>query len=153
MGNQPTAGPASLSHPFMPLHVPPQPSVPGHASQLPPNPKPTTLLPLPLPWTLTREGCVQAPSRGMDETRMRFTDAQRQERAAQLQRTMALLVHASVCRGPCRSTNCARVKALFTHATNCDRRSQGNCPHCRSALPCNRIVPSSQQLVRVRDHS
>ena len=67
----------------------------------------------------------------MDETRMRFTDAQRQERAAQLQRTMALLVHASQCRRPCPSTNCARVKALFAHAMNCDKRSQGTCGHCR----------------------
>ena len=72
----------------------------------------------------------------MDETRMRLTDAQRQERMLQLQRTMQLLVHASSCTGRCPSSNCNRVKALFAHAMTCDKAQTGVCNHCRCSPAC-----------------
>ena len=75
---------------------------------------------------------LQLSSMRMDETRVRLTDAERKDRAAQLQRTMSLLVHASGCRDPkCRSTSCNKVKALFAHAVSCQAKVTGGCPLCR----------------------
>lgn len=63
---------------------------------------------------------------------MRLTDAERKDRAAQLQRTMSLLVHASGCSDPrCPSTSCSKVKALFAHAVQCTSKVTGGCQLCR----------------------
>lgn len=71
-------------------------------------------------------------ARRIDETRTRLTDNERQERAQALQRTMSLLVHASACHDPaCQSHNCARVKALFRHAVQCQQKVTGGCALCR----------------------
>lgn len=75
---------------------------------------------------------VQVGAMKLDETRVRLTDAERAERAAQLQRTMSLLVHASACRSDnCPSSNCSKVKALFSHAVACAQKVTGGCPLCR----------------------
>jgi E1A/CREB-binding protein len=70
--------------------------------------------------------------RRFDETRMRLTDADRAARDQALQRTMALLVHASACgNAACPSSNCAKVKALFSHAVSCSVKITGGCAFCR----------------------
>ena len=59
---------------------------------------------------LTSCAGAQPHARKVDETRMRMTEEERVERAAQLQRTMGLLVHASGCANPqCPSSNCQKV--------------------------------------------
>jgi E1A/CREB-binding protein len=75
---------------------------------------------------------VPQATRKFDETRMRLSDEDRVKRDESLQRTMALLVHASDCRNQqCRSSNCAKVKALFNHAVNCTVKITGGCTYCR----------------------
>jgi len=70
--------------------------------------------------------------RKIDETRTRMTDDERTERNAQLQRTMALLVHASGCKDAnCRSSNCSKVKGLFHHAVSCPSKVAGGCHLCK----------------------
>ena len=86
------------------------------------------------PYTLAeRPGWRAQPhARKVDETRMRMTEEERVERAAQLARTMGLLVHASSCINPaCPSSNCQKVKALFQHAVTCTRKVTGGCQLCR----------------------
>ena len=64
-----------------------------------------------------------------------MTEEERNERAAQLQRTMALLVHASACANQnCPSSNCGKVKMLFQHAVSCQRKVTGGCQLCRYAV-------------------
>ena len=71
-------------------------------------------------------------ARKFDETRMRLTEEDRMRRDQSLQRTMALLVHASGCNNhQCRSSNCAKVKALFNHAVTCSVKITGGCQYCR----------------------
>jgi hypothetical protein len=68
----------------------------------------------------------------VDETRTRLTEGERQERAQQLQRTMALLVHACACADPdCASTSCRKVRNLFNHAVGCALKVTGGCPLCK----------------------
>lgn len=75
---------------------------------------------------------AQPHARKIDETRTRMTEEERNERNAQLQRTMALLVHASGCADPeCPSTNCSKVKGLFHHAVSCPLKVAGGCQLCR----------------------
>lgn len=63
---------------------------------------------------------------------MRLTQEQQADRQAQLQRTMNLLVHASACSKPnCPSSNCSKVKALFSHAVACQQKVSGGCQLCR----------------------
>lgn len=70
----------------------------------------------------------------MNDTQVRLTQEQQADRAAQLQRTMNLLVHASACNQQnCISSNCAKVKALFQHAVTCNRKVSGGCHLCRLA--------------------
>lgn len=77
---------------------------------------------------------VQANLQPVNDTQVRLTQEQQADRAAQLQRTMALLVHASACNQTnCVSSNCAKVKALFQHAVTCLRKVSGGCHLCRSA--------------------
>lgn len=76
--------------------------------------------------------CFQAHARKVDETRTRLTDDERRERVNQLQRTLQLVVHASACNNPqCHSTNCKKVKMLFQHAVNCQKKVTGGCSLCR----------------------
>ena len=75
---------------------------------------------------------VPQTTRKFDETRMRLTDEDRIRRDQSLQRTMALLVHASNCaKSDCPSTNCGKVKALFQHAVQCKMKITGGCNYCR----------------------
>ncbi len=77
---------------------------------------------------------LQANLQPVNDTQVRLTQEQQADRAAQLQRTMALLVHASACNQTnCVSSNCAKVKALFQHAVTCLRKVSGGCHLCRSA--------------------
>ena len=82
---------------------------------------------------------LQANVRSVNETQVRLTQEQQVDRAAQLQRTMNLLVHASACTNlNCPSSNCFKVKALFKHAVHCQRKVSGGCQLCRCEprLPC-----------------
>ena len=99
---------------------------------------------------------LQPHARKIDETRTRMTDEERSERNAQLQRTMALLVHASACANPeCPSTNCSKVKSLFHHAVSCHLKVAGGCQFCRCLLALSypfrtcRLCPVNPQLWHV----
>jgi len=75
---------------------------------------------------------VPQSSRNYDETRMRLTDAERRERSEQLQKTMALLVHACSCNDlQCQSSSCRKVRQLFQHAVGCQQKVTGGCPLCK----------------------
>lgn len=77
---------------------------------------------------------VQQHARKIDETRTRISEDERRDRAAQLQRTMKLLVHASDCRDKsCASSNCHKIKELYYHANKCTVKVLGGCPACRCA--------------------
>lgn len=76
--------------------------------------------------------CTQPNARKIDETRTRISEDERLARAAQLQRTMQLLVHASECRDPhCVSSNCRKIKEMFMHAHSCKVKVTGGCQLCR----------------------
>ena len=61
-----------------------------------------------------------------------MTEEDRRDRAAQIQRTMELLVHATTCRVQnCGSPNCTKVKHLFKHAMTCQGEGGGGCHLCR----------------------
>ena len=61
-----------------------------------------------------------------------WTEEDRRDRAAQIQHTMELLVHATTCRAQnCGSPNCTKVKHLFRHATSCQVKAGGGCQLCR----------------------
>eukprot|EP00879_Flechtneria_rotunda_P004691 GHRR01004955.1.p1 GENE.GHRR01004955.1~~GHRR01004955.1.p1 ORF type:complete len:1088 (+),score=359.45 GHRR01004955.1:402-3266(+) len=67
-----------------------------------------------------------------DEMHTRLTEQERQERSQQLQKTLALLVHACSCHNPqCSSTSCRKVRALFQHAVQCQQKVTGGCPLCK----------------------
>ena len=75
---------------------------------------------------------VQAQVRHINETSERLSEADRANRAAQLQRTMGLLLHVSRCHDlNCPSMNCLRIKQLFDHAVQCNKKVSGGCNHCR----------------------
>ena len=72
------------------------------------------------------------------DTSRAMTAEERHQRAAQLQRTMELLVHASSCNAgmvpgspPCNSANCQKVRQLFQHSHECRVKAMGGCPACR----------------------
>ena len=68
----------------------------------------------------------------IDETRTRLTEAERAERAAQLQKTLQLLVHACSCNNPaCGSNSCRKVRQLFQHAVQCQLKVTGGCQLCK----------------------
>ena len=74
---------------------------------------------------------LQRQGRGRGE-RQQMTDSERQARQQQIERTMALLVHASSCRNAkCDNPNCAKVKQLFQHAMKCQTKAAGGCHLCR----------------------
>jgi E1A/CREB-binding protein len=61
-----------------------------------------------------------------------MTEEDRRDRAAQIQRTMELLVHATTCQvANCGSPNCTKVKHLFKHAMTCQVKAGGGCQLCR----------------------
>lgn len=67
-----------------------------------------------------------------DMTRSRLTEQERLERSQQLQKTLALLVHACSCHNPqCGSTSCRKVRALFQHAVQCQLKVTGGCHLCK----------------------
>lgn len=54
------------------------------------------------------------------------------QRVANLQRTMALLVHASACnQAQCNTPDCHKVKTLFKHGVDCPKKAAGGCHCCR----------------------
>jgi hypothetical protein len=68
----------------------------------------------------------------IDETRTRLTEQERAERAAQLQKTLQLLVHACSCNNPqCGSNSCRKVRQLFQHAVQCQLKVTGGCQLCK----------------------
>ena len=100
--------------------------------------------------------------RNFDETRTRLTEAERRERDNQLQKTMALLVHACSCNNPaCPSSSCKKVRQLFQHAVQCTLKVTGGCQMCKKmwcllnlhAKSCNRSdcpVPRCRELKDLR---
>lgn len=61
-----------------------------------------------------------------------MTQEDRRDRAAQIQRTMELLVHATSCQVMnCGNPNCTKVKHLFKHAMACQLKAGGGCQLCR----------------------
>ena len=77
-------------------------------------------------------GVLQAQARKINETTDRLSEDDRANRAAQLQRTMGLLLHVSRCHdAQCPSTNCRRIKQLFEHAVKCQVKVSGGCTLCR----------------------
>ncbi|KAJ9527555.1 hypothetical protein QJQ45_025823 [Haematococcus lacustris] len=101
-------------------------------------------------------------NRKFDETQKRLTDAERRERTEQLQKTMALLVHACSCNNvQCSSSSCRKVRALFQHAVVCQLKVTGGCQMCKKmwfllnlhAKSCNRSdcpVPRCRELKDLR---
>lgn len=74
----------------------------------------------------------QAHVKKAHETQIRLTDAERRERHEQLQRTMALLIHACSCHSAqCQSNSCRKVKALMAHSLECVPSVSGGCLMCR----------------------
>lgn len=74
---------------------------------------------------LMRQGRVAG-----DRTAM--SQAERENRAAQIERTMELLIHACNCRDPkCDNSNCPKIKHLLKHAFSCTIKSAGGCQLCR----------------------
>ena len=78
----------------------------------------------------------------MDETRQRLTDAEQAARRLQLQRTLALLEHASACNAPtCNSSGCVKVKSLFQR----EAALAGEGPRCwHSLIGLGRMVACMQ---------
>lgn len=90
---------------------------------------------------------AQPNARKIDETRMRISEDERVARAAQLQRTMQLLVHASECRDPhCASSNCRKIKEMFAHAHSCRVKVTGGCQLCRCGSMSNLFRIAEQVL-------
>lgn len=101
-------------------------------------------------------------ARKYDETRMRLTEQERRERNEQLQKTMALLVHACSCQNPqCSSNSCRKVRQLFQHAVVCQLKVTGGCTMCKKmwcllnlhAKSCTRPdcpVPRCKELKELR---
>ncbi|KAG2482629.1 hypothetical protein HYH03_018437 [Edaphochlamys debaryana] len=100
--------------------------------------------------------------RALDETRQRLTEAERRERNEQLQKTLALLVHACSCQNQaCGSNSCRKVKQLFQHAVHCQAKVTGGCQLCKKmwcllnlhAKSCTRAdcsVPRCKELKELR---
>ena len=64
--------------------------------------------------------------------RTALSQAERENRAAQIERTMELLLHACKCRKErCENSNCPKIKHLLKHALSCTVKSAGGCQLCR----------------------
>ena len=69
------------------------------------------------------------PVAGAQQT---LTPEQRKERKRSIQLHMTLLLHASTCRSPkCNSANCAKMKGLLKHGSQCKIKAQGGCNICK----------------------
>lgn len=78
------------------------------------------------------EHALRRGGNARDDRGAGMTEEDRRDRAAQIQRTMELLVHATTCRVTnCGSPNCTKVKHLFRHATACQVKAGGGCQLCR----------------------
>jgi len=65
-------------------------------------------------------------------TQSALTPEQRKERQRSIQLHMTLLLHASTCRSPeCQSANCAKMKGLLKHGTQCKVKANGGCNVCK----------------------
>ena len=65
-------------------------------------------------------------------TQQTLTPEQRKERKRSIQLHMTLLLHASTCRSPkCNSANCAKMKGLLKHGSQCKVKAQGGCNICK----------------------
>lgn len=61
-----------------------------------------------------------------------MSQAERDNRAAQIERTMELLIHACKCQEEnCENSNCPKIKALLKHAFTCQVKGPGGCQLCR----------------------
>ena len=61
-----------------------------------------------------------------------LSEDERKQRVQHLQRTMALLVHASACNMQvCSTPDCHKVKTLFKHGVDCPKKAAGGCHCCR----------------------
>lgn len=61
-----------------------------------------------------------------------LTPEQRKERQRSIQLHMTLLLHASTCRSTsCASANCAKMKGLLKHGTQCKVKATGGCNVCK----------------------
>jgi len=61
-----------------------------------------------------------------------LTPEQRKERQRSIQLHMTLLLHASTCRSTeCSSANCAKMKGLLKHGTQCKIKANGGCNVCK----------------------
>lgn len=64
--------------------------------------------------------------------RTAMSNIERENRAAQIERTMELLMHACSCELPnCDNSNCPKIKSLLRHALTCQIKSAGGCQLCR----------------------
>lgn len=68
--------------------------------------------------------------RKIDETQQRLSSEELKARQLQMQRTLALIVHAFTC-GGCQSSSCRRVKQLWAHAFQCTVKASGGCMLCK----------------------
>jgi len=94
---------------------------------------------------------LQANLSAVNDTQVRLTHEQQAERAAQLQRTMGLLVHASGCNDTkCTSANCHKVKTLFKHAVGCQQKLHGGCALCRCAVLRRCMLSCDREAIFVR---
>jgi len=65
-------------------------------------------------------------------TQSALTPEQRKERQRSIQLHMTLLLHASTCSSPeCNSANCAKMKSLLKHGTQCKVKANGGCNVCK----------------------
>jgi len=61
-----------------------------------------------------------------------LTEEQRKERQRSIQLHMTLLLHASTCRSTkCTSANCAKMKGLLKHGSQCKIKANGGCQVCK----------------------
>lgn len=61
-----------------------------------------------------------------------LTEVQRKERQRSIQLHMTLLLHAATCKEPrCPSANCAKMKGLLKHGTQCQIKATGGCNVCK----------------------
>jgi len=78
----------------------------------------------------SRDGIAAAVMRGPRGAAL--SEDERKQRVANLQRTMALLVHASACnQAQCNTPDCHKVKTLFKHGVDCPKKAAGGCHCCR----------------------
>ena len=90
--------------------------------------------------------------------RTALSQAERDNRAAQIQRTMELLIHACTCKKgtDCENSNCPKIKHLIQHALTCQVKSNGGCQLCRKTwtllqLHSKQCMDDNCRVIRCRD--